>query len=518
MTGARARTGGSKRVARRARVPAVSGLVLALAACTLSPPPLVPPSPASSATGAIAAEAWVTTADGSQRMSRLTVISRQPSDAEPIVVDPAIAGQRIDGFGAALTHSSAAVLQAMPAASRSAVLRELFDPAGPMRLSVLRIPIGASDFVPTAAFTLDDLPAGETDWELKHFSIATDREALLPVLKEVLKINPRLVVIASPWSPPAWLKTSDSLEGGRLLDEQRAYDTYARYLVRFVEEYRDAGVPIGALTVQNEPQLRHPDGYPGTDMPVAQEAKLIEALGPALQKAALDTRIFGYDHNWELNPSDAAAAPPGEDPAYQYPADLLGTPAAQWIDGIAYHCYYGAASAQRDLHAQFPTTAIWVTECSGSHAAGAAADAVFADTLQWQATNLLIASTRDWANAVLTFNLALDPSGGPHVGGCDTCTPIVTVADGGTVTRNAEYYVLAHASRFVPPGAVEIASDSPPGSPVDRVAFRDPDGTRVVVAYNTADEQKSLTAVDGSRRVTVTAPARSLVTITWKAG
>ena len=383
------------------------------------------------------------------------------------------------------------------------------------RIELLRIPIGASDFVPSQAFTLDDVPSGETDWDLQNFSVAPDENTLLPLLRQAMELNPDLKIIASPWSPPAWLKTSGSLEGGALLDEQRAYDTYSQYFIKFVQAYQDAGVPVWSLTVQNEPQLRYPDGYPGTDMPVFQEAHLIETLGPALQDAGLSTNIMGFDHNWELNPGDAAATPEGQDPAYQYPADLLRTPAAQWLIGTAFHCYYGSAGAQSDLHEQFPDKGIWVTECSGSHGADDSREQFFADTLDWQSRNLLIPATRNWAKGVQTFNLALDPDGGPHVGGCETCTPVVTVNPDGSIDRNAEYYLLAQAGQFVHPGAVRLGSDASEGLPLENVAFRNPDGSFALIVYNTSDDPVKFTVGADDARLTATAPGKALLTLVW---
>jgi len=463
------------------------------------------------------ATASTTSADQSHLMRELQV-EAQPTVAAAetdISVDRAAEAQSIDGFGAAMTHSSAELLASLPTEERTALLEELFSPDGPTRLSTVRIPIGASDFVSTDAFTFDDLDVGATDWALDQFSLEPDRSAMIPMLQEVLAVNPDVQIIASPWSPPAWLKTSGSLEGGRLLDEDRAYETYAAYLIRFIEGYGDAGIRIGLLTVQNEPQLRYPDGYPGTDMPVWQQAKLIERLGPAVDAAGLDTDILGFDHNWELNPGDAASAPTGEDPAYEYPADLLRTPAAPWIAGIAFHCYYGDASAQTRLWEQFPTIIIWVTECSGSGGPDDSSDKLFADTFSWQATNLLIDSLRNRATGVLTWNLALDENGGPHRGGCETCSGVVTIATDGTVTRNAEYFVLAQAARFLPPGSVRVESTSDiPDLP--NVAFVTPDGSTVVVAWNGWDQSRSITVGDGTRAVSARLPAMSLSTISLR--
>lgn len=492
-------------------------LTIVVLATTRDAPRIVAsPSPTQPTASGITAV--TTSADGNDPMRSLEVDATVPSDDDELAisVDPGAAHQRVEGFGAAMTHSSAAVLAGMPADARTALLEELFAADGPARLSTLRLPIGASDFVDTDAFTFDDLPAGETDWELDRFSIDPDRQVLIPVLQEVRAINPDLRLIASPWSPPAWMKTNGRLEGGRLRDEDRAYEAYAAYLVRFLSEYRDAGLEIDYLTVQNEPQLRYPDGYPGTDMPFWQQAKLIDVLGPALKDARLDAAILGFDHNWELSPGDVATTPEGEDPAYHYPADLLNTPAAQWIAGIAFHCYSGNAAAQSRLWEQFREIEIWVTECSGSSAPGESRSIVFADTFSWQATNLLLDSLRNRAAGVLTWNLALDENGGPHRGGCSTCSGVVTVRPAGTAIRNAEYYVLASAARFVPPGSVRVDSTSADAE-LRHVGFRTPSDRTVLIVWNPSGVARSIDAGDGRRTVTVELPPSSLSTISWDA-
>src|SRR5262249_15462888 len=154
----------------------------------------------------------------------------------------------------------------------------------------------------TAAYTYDDLPPGQTDYPQQSFSIAHDQAQILPLLREARAINPQVKVVASPWSPPAWMKSTDSLVGGRLIDNSRIYRSYALYLLKFIEAYRVNGVPIDTITVQNEPQNRTPSGYPGTDLPSWQEEKVIEQLGPMIRAAGLDTKILAYDHNWSEHP------------------------------------------------------------------------------------------------------------------------------------------------------------------------------------------------------------------------
>jgi glucosylceramidase len=476
-------------------------------------------APAAAATPS--AHVWVTTPDGALKLSDQRSVAFQPggSSALTITVDPSRGYQRMDGFGAAITDSAASVLYRLDKPTRDATMADLFGRTGD-RLSVLRQPMGSSDFVAGPHYTYDDVPAGETDPGLRHFSVAHDEAQILPLLRQALALNPRLKIIATPWSPPAWMKTSQSLIGGRLIDDPRIYDAYARYFVQFIQAYQRAGVPVYAVTVQNEPQNRHPNGYPGTDMPVAQEAKLIEALGPMLRAAHLHTLILGYDHNWSEHPDDIASTPPGEDPETEYPTELLRTAAARWIAGIAYHCYAGDPSRQTQLHDAFPEKGIWFTECSGSHGPADPPAQVFSDTLKWHARNLVIGVTRNWAKTMINWNLALDPSGGPHNGGCGTCSGVVTVGPGDTVTRNAEYYTLGHLARFVDPGAVRVASTSFGttgwnGQIMD-VAFRNPDGSTALVVHNENDDPRSFAVQQGGESFDYTLPGGALATFVWR--
>jgi glucosylceramidase len=498
---------------------------LAAAGATLLSASLLPASGALAADpggpAAVTARVWVTTPDGADKLSDLGTVafSGTPASAPTIVVDPTLAYQAMQGFGGAITDSSAAVLYRLSPAARAATMRSLFDPATGDGLDYLRQPIGASDFVATADYTYDDLPAGQTDYPQRHFSVAHDQAQILPLLRQAGALNPRLQIIASPWSPPAWMKTNGSLVGGRLIDDPRIYRSYALYLLKFIQAYRANGVTVDAITVQNEPQNRTPSGYPGTDMPSWQEEKVIAALGPMLRDAGLRTQIFAYDHNWSEHPNDIAATPPDETADINaYPQNVLNSAAARWVTGVAYHCYFGDPSAMTTLHDQFPDKPIYFTECSGSQSSDPAS--TFSDTLKWHARNLIIGSTRNWAETVINWNLALDPSGGPHVGGCGTCTGIVTVGPGDTMTPNAEYYTLGHLARFVRPGAVRIASTSFGttgwnGQVMD-VAFRNPDGSTVLVAHNENDNPSTFAVREGDQAFTYTLPGGALATFVWR--
>ena len=470
-----------------------------------------------------AARVWVTTADGSERLNdRGTVTFRRGGSSKlTITVDPSLRYQKMDGFGASITDSSASVLFGLDPATRAATMRALFDPAAGNVLSFLRQPIGASDFVDGPHYTYDDMPAGETDFALSNFSIDHDKVQILPLVREALALNPDLKVMATPWSPPAWMKTNESLVGGRLIDDERVYAAYADYLVKFVQAYQAEGVPIYGLTVQNEPQNRLPSGYPGMDLPVAQAVEVINRLGPALAAAGLNTKVFGYDHNWSEHPSDIASTPPGEDPETEYPSMLLESSASRWLAGTAYHCYAGDQTRMTQLHHAFPDKDIWFTECSGSHGPTDPPEKVFRDTLTWHARNLVLGVTRNWAKSVVTWNLALRPDGGPHNGGCDTCTGVVTVHDAHTVTNNAEYYTLGHLARFVQPGAWRVASSSFGttgwnGMIMD-VAFQNPDGSTALVVHNEHDNPRSFAVAVGGQSFDYTLPGGALATFAWPA-
>jgi glucosylceramidase len=341
------------------------------------------------------------------------------------------------------------------------------------------------------------------------------------LLRQARALNPSLKVMATPWSPPAWMKTNQSLVGGRLIDSPRIYNAYARYFVKFVRAYKRAGVPIYALTLQNEPQNRKPNAYPGMDMPVRQEAKLIEALGLKLQRAGLRTKLLGYDHNWEEHPNDVANTPPGEDPETEYPTDLLKSRAGRWLAGTAFHCYAGDVKRQTELQHRFPQKGVWFTECSGSHGPTDPPAQVFSDTLKWHTRNVVLGVTRNWGKTVVNWNLALDPNGGPHNGGCDTCTGVLTVGPGDTFSQSAEYFTLGHLARFVAPGAERIASTSFGttgwnGQIMD-VAFRNRDGSTALVVHNENDDPRTFAVAQGGSSFDYTLPGGALATFVWKA-
>jgi glucosylceramidase len=446
-----------------------------------------------------AAEVWVTTADRTKLLAHEPDIPITTGDQQGVTtrvdVDTAITYQEMVGFGAAITDASAWLIQTkLSASQREALLQDLFGRTSGIGLSFTRLTIGASDFSRTH-YSFDDLPAGETDPTLAHFSIEPNRLDVLPVVKRALAINPSLTVMASPWSAPAWMKTTRSLIKGSLRPE--AYDAFAEYLRRYIQAYEAERVPIFALTMQNEPHFE-PDNYPGMRLTPEQRLDILKNhVGPLFQRSGVQTRILDWDHNWNEPNSPLTV--------------LADSGARRYVSGVAWHCYAGDVSAQTPVHDAYPDKDAYFTECSGGEWAPK-----WADNLKWYARTLIIGSTRGWAKGVLLWNLALDESHGPHLGGCGDCRGVVTIASAtGAVTRNEEYYALAHASRFVRPGARRIASSTAVDS-LETVAFRNADdGSKVLIVVNTAAANRTFAVRSSGRSFRLTLPAGAVATLRW---
>ena len=452
------------------------------------PPPQGPP-----------AQVWLTTASGAKLLSRESDVhfdsGPPPATLVRIVVDEGTAYQEIVGFGAAITDASAWLIQnKLAPAQREALLQELFGPSPGLGLSFTRLTMGASDFS-LHQYSYDDMPAGQTDSSLAHFSIDSNRAYVLPTVQRALAINPQLKIMASPWSPTGWMKTSGSLIQGTLLPE--AYAPFAEYFRRYIEAFRAEGVPIYAITVQNEPHYEPPN-YPGMRLEPPDRARFIgQYLGPLFAQRGIGTIILDWDHNWD---------------EYQSPLQVLAdTAAPRYIAGVAWHCYGGDVSAQTLVHDAHPDKDAYFTECSGGEWAPN-----FADNLKWFVRTLIIGSTRGWAKGVILWNLALDENHGPHTGGCGDCRGVVTInSASGVITRNVEYYALAHASRFVRPGVRRVASTSGVAG-LESVAFRNgDDGSKALIVVNTEAQDRAFTVRWGNQSFRYTLPAGAVVTFVW---
>jgi glucosylceramidase len=448
-----------------------------------------------------AVSAWETTSNQSQLLAQQTGATFEPgssSQSQVITVTPSTTYQSMTGFGASFTDSSAWLVYNSPL--RSQIMTKLFDPSQGIGLDFLRQPIGASDFS-LSTYSYDDVPSGQTDPTLADFSIAHDESYIIPILQQALSLNPATTIMATPWSPPGWMKSSGSMVGGTL--NSADYQYFANYLVKFIQAYDAAGVPISLISAQNEPEYS-PSNYPGSTFTSTQEADFIaNNLGPALKSAGLSTQILGYDHNWN-------------DPSF--PETILGdSSAAQYVTGTAWHCYAGDPSAQSTVEAEYPSYGNYETECSGTSAS--TASATFADTLDWEVENLVIDGIRNYSKSVVTWNMALNPSGGPSMN-CTDCTALVTVNNSAdTATYNAEYYSLGQVSKFVKPGAVRIGSNTFGSGNVEDVAFQNPDGSTALVVLNSNTSSSNTFGVDeNGQYFNYTLPAGAVATFTWPAG
>jgi glucosylceramidase len=455
-------------------------------------------TPAALPRGAV--QLWLTTADQRQLLARQSDLPLQaePRPAGALVINPTLRYQAYVGAGAALTDASAQLLShSLKPRQRHALLRELFGPApGGLALGFVRVPIGGSDFSPLH-YSLDDQPGGRSDPELAGFRLDPYGFGQVSLLQEARKLNPQLLLMGSPWSAPAWMKRNGSLVGGQL--DPRWYGAFADYLVRFSTEFARLGIPLYAMSVQNEPEFEPPD-YPGMRFPAPERARFIaQELGPRLAKLPAAPLLLEYDHNWDQ---------PGS------PLGVLGDPAAaRYVGGVAWHCYKGLVPAQSAVHDVHPQYDAYLTECSG----GGWEKGGWNEAMRWFYGNLVIESQRHWSRAVAFWNLALDEKAGPHAGGCKNCRGVVTVdTASGAITRNVEYYALGHLTRCLRPGARRIASDSEPEG-IATVAFRNADdGSLVLLAYNRASAARQLRGWSDGRSFGYELPGGAAATFCWQ--
>ncbi|MEG3657973.1 glycoside hydrolase family 30 beta sandwich domain-containing protein [Arenibacter palladensis] len=406
-----------------------------------------------------------------------------------ITLDPEITYQEMDGFGFSLTGGSALHLNNMSVSARTTILEDLFEPNN-MGVSYLRVSIGASD-LDVEPFSYNDLPDGETDENLDNFSIEKDKENLIPVLKEVLAINPNIKIMGSPWSPPTWMKTNNSSIGGSLKPEY--YATYANYFVKYIEAYRTEGIAIDAITIQNEPL--HDGNNPSMYMEAIDQAEFIKNhLGPAFEAANINTKIVVWDHNAD-NPS--------------YPITIFDDAEAnKYIDGSAFHLYGGSIDNLSTVHNSYPDKNLYFTE----QWVGVNSD--FKDNLLWHTRELIVGATRNWCKTVLEWNLAANSSLEPHTpGGCTQCLGALTI-NGNNVQKNVAYYIIAHASKFVRPGSVRIKSNY--DSELPNVAFETPNGNIVVIVVNNSTIDKSFNIKTTRESITTSLDAGAVGTYVWQ--
>ena len=441
------------------------------------------------------ASLWLTKADRSvlfEKQKDALYFKPLNSNNFTISIDDKQTYQPIDGFGFALTGGSAMHIIHMSANSRAALLKELFATNGNnIGVSYIRLSIGASD-LNERVFSYDDMPVGQTDPALKHFDLGPDHQDVIPVMKEILAINPSVKILGSPWSPPAWMKTNNDTRGGRL--KPVYYGVYAKYLVKYIQEMKAQGITIDAITIQNEPL--HPGNNPSLLLVAPDEGEFIKSyLGPAFKAARIHTKIIIYDHN--------ADRP-------DYPISILNDPAAsKYIDGSGFHLYGGDIEALTDVHNAHPDKNLYFTEQMVVEPENSSTIDIVSPVKR-----LIIGATRNWSRNVLEWNLAADPDYKPYTdrGGCPMCQGAVTI-DKNAVKRNLAYYSIAHASKFVRPGSVRIASNNSDKLP--NVAFKTPDGKKVLIVANTSQSSQDFNIKYQGKAIAATLDKGSVGTYIW---
>ena len=437
---------------------------------------------------------WLTKGDQSVLLQKQTAIlgfGTTYNTYSNIEVDETQTFQSVDGFGYTLTGGSAQVINGLSSSKKQELLQELFgSSATSIGISYLRLSIGASDLNDTP-FTYDDIPNGQTDLNLTNFSLTPDMTNLIPLLKEILAINPNIKMIATPWSAPVWMKDNNSFAGGSL--QPQYYSVYAQYFVKYIQAMKQQGITITAITPQNEPL--NPGNNPSLVMTASQQAEFIKTnLGPAFQTANIATKIVVYDHNCDRP---------------DYPIAILNDAAANpFVDGSAFHLYGGDISALSTVHAAFPNKNVYFTEQWTSSTGS------FDGDLKWHSKNVVIGSMLNWSKVALEWNLANNSSFGPHTaGGCSQCKGAITIESNSLYTRNVGYYIIAHASKFVPTGSVRIASNLIGN--LNNVAFKTPDGKKVLLVENDGASPALFNIKFNGRWITTSLESGSVGTYIW---
>jgi len=457
-------------------------------------PPVTPPDTTGKTPVRSQVALWLTNTDKSVLFQQQNValdFGTGPAVQPVITVDTTQTYQTIDGFGYALTGGSAQLIYSLPTTQRLALEQEIFGTDSThIGVSYLRLTIGASD-MSARVFSYDDNASpAQPDTTLANFDLSDDKTYLVPLLKEILAVNPTIRLLASPWSPPAWMKSNNSPAGGSLLPKY--YPVYAQYFVKYIQAMKAGGITIDAITPQNEP-LNANNNPSNVMQDTAEDLFVRDYLGPAFQSAGITTKIIVWDHNCDV-PS--------------YPEYILGdAAAAQYVDGSAWHLYGGDISALSTVHDAFPGKNVYFTE---QYVGG---PGNFDGDLDWALRNLIVGATRNWSRNVLEWNMAADASYGPHTsGGCGVCQGAFTI-QGSAVTRNTSYYIIAHASKFVRPGSVRVASNVT--SLLQNVAFLTPSGRKVLIVLNDNPGAQTFTVQFNGKNFPTTLNAHAVATYVW---
>ncbi len=457
------------------------------------------------------AQVWVTTQDLAKKLQAgppITFAKGSPAvdrdeplrSSATIRVEPARTYQVMLGLGSSLEHATCYNLSRLDQQQRQEVITRLVDREDGIGMNLMRICIGTPDFTGDPWYSYDDLSPGQTDPELQQFSIEKDRRYVLPVLQAARATNPQLLFFASPWSPPGWMKSGGSPIGGRLLPEH--YAAYARYFVRFVQAYEREGIPIHAVTVQNEPGVdRAKDApkwhYPSCRWTGDEERNFIrDHLGPQFKAAGLTTQIWCYDHNFNVAPT-----PDGDDPGIAYPRAVLSdADAAQYVAGVAFHGYAGKPDGMSLFLKEFPNRPVYFTEGSVFGLPGA------------QRLMSLLANGASSYNAWVTM---IDDQGKPNNGPFRATNTLVMLQTSPLAADyRLDYFLYGQFMKFIERGAVRVEVTAPDAQ-CPAIGFKNPDGKLVLVVVNLRNDNRPVAIeVEDSRARSVLSP-RSVTTIVW---
>lgn len=439
-------------------------------------------------------EAWLTIGNESMLMGKQALDFSKDLGDFTIILDSTVTYQTIDGFGAALTGSSAYLINKLSKENRQILLEDLFDPDKGIGLNYLRITIGSSDF---SIGTYSYCDSGN----IESFAIPSiDKNDLIPVLKEILAINPTMKILASPWSAPAWMKSNNSMYGGSLKGSE-VYDDFAEYFVRYIKAFETEGITIDAITLQNEP-MHEINTYPTMKMEWQEQSTIIrDYLGPKFIENNIHTKIIIWDHNFDMS---------------YYPLNILNDIATkQYVAGTGWHGYGGTADAIDVVQNAHPDKDVYFTEQSGG---GWNTDTRMGNMFYYM-RNFLMASVNRGSKNFIMWNLALDEENGPTTttGGCQNCRGVVTIRQNEGYFKNEEYYLLGHFSKAIRLGAKRIKNSStrlPSG--MTTASFMNEDGSKVLVVMNrTKSNQKYLVRI-GNRRFLYNQMDESVVTFKFQ--
>jgi len=436
---------------------------------------------------------------GLQQQSPIAFAATSPGATHTINVDENVRYQQFEGGGASITDTTAYLLRggAVSAATRDEVMRRLFHPTDGIGLSFVRNPMGASDLSRPGNVSLDDTCCDLSDFYANGYD--TNVRLLTAQAKS---LNPALRVKGVPWSAPGWMKDNGRMDQMGWL-KWEYYPMYAQYFVKYIQTYQAAGITIDYVSVQNEPNCCQADNptamnYPGMNWNASGLLEFTKNhLLPAFRAAGITTKVLVHDWNYgdwgQIGAGIVSDAALRNDP-------LFG--------GIAWHGYFGDPAVGSQVRAQYPSVRQFSTEHSGGNWIANQHNEDMAD---------IVTYARNWSSSLVKWSLALNQFQGPHNGGCDVCTGLITVQEGGPragqVDYTIEYYTTGHLTKFVRPGAYRI--DSTATSPVLNVAYRNPDGSKALIAHNGGTSAQSIRVVWGGQSFTYTLPARTSATFTW---